>query len=111
MYVVGASKAFLEALTRTWATLFANNPAMVGTTVNTLLVGGTATEGLLREAPEFLKERAKAVIDSGVPIWGPGGIGRTEDVADVAGLLVSEKARWITGGVVCANGGSLPLIM
>src|SRR6478752_8253617 len=42
MYFVGASKAVLEALTRTWATLLADDAATKGTTVNALLVGATA---------------------------------------------------------------------
>jgi len=29
-----------------------------------------------------------------------------EDVADVVGFLVSEKARWVSGSVVAANGGA-----
>ncbi|KUL82164.1 hypothetical protein ZTR_11085 [Talaromyces verruculosus] len=111
MYLVGASKATLEALTRSWATFFANDPTTKGTTVNSLLVGATATDAIFREAPDFFKERARNVIDSGIPILGDGGIGRAEDVADVAGLLVSENARWITGGVICANGGQFPSIM
>ncbi|EXM12479.1 hypothetical protein V3481_007410 [Fusarium oxysporum f. sp. vasinfectum] len=111
MYFVGASKAVLEALTRTWATLLADDAATKGTTVNALLVGATATPGLIREAPDVLKERAREVLRSGVPILGETGIGRPEDVADVAGLLVGENARWVTGGVVSANGGAFPRVM
>lgn len=111
MYLVGASKAVLEALTRTWATLLAEDTATKGTTVNALLVGATATPGLIREAPNVLKEKAKEVLSSGVPILGEAGMGRPEDVADVAGLLVGENARWITGGIVSANGGAFPRVM
>jgi 3-oxoacyl-[acyl-carrier protein] reductase len=35
-----------------------------------------------------------------------GRMGYAEDVADVVGWLVSEKARWVTGSVVAANGGA-----
>ncbi|KAL5591120.1 hypothetical protein FOBRF1_014677 [Fusarium oxysporum] len=111
MYLVGASKAVLEALTRTWATILAEDAATKGTTVNALLVGATATPGLIREAPNVLKEKAREVLRSGIPILGEAGIGRPEDVADVAGLLVGENARWITGGVVSANGGAFPRVM
>jgi 3-oxoacyl-[acyl-carrier protein] reductase len=33
-------------------------------------------------------------------------MGECEDVADVVGWLVSEKARWVSGSVVAANGGA-----
>lgn len=111
MYLVGASKAVLEALTRTWATLLAEDTATKGTTVNALLVGATATSALIHAAPDVLKEKAREVLRSGIPILGQAGMGRPEDVADVAGLLVGENARWITGGIVSANGGEFPRVM
>jgi 3-oxoacyl-[acyl-carrier protein] reductase len=33
-------------------------------------------------------------------------LGEPEDIADIVGFLVSEKARWTTGSVICANGGA-----
>ncbi|OAQ62731.1 short-chain dehydrogenase [Pochonia chlamydosporia 170] len=110
MYLVGATKATMEALTRTWAELLGAHPNTAGTTVNALLVGATATDALLENAPLELTERAATVLKTGEPILGPMGMGRPEDVADVAGLIASEKARWITGGVVCANGGYFSII-
>lgn len=59
MYLVGATKATMEALTRSWATLLANDPVTLGTTVNTLLVGATATDALLREAPVEIKQKVR----------------------------------------------------
>jgi len=38
-----------------------------------------------------------------------GRLARTEEVAGVVGLLCSEEAGWITGQVVCANGGMVML--
>ena len=32
-------------------------------------------------------------------------LGRAEDVADVISLLVSERARWLTGQTIQASGG------
>ncbi|WP_309136843.1 SDR family oxidoreductase [Streptomyces sp. CG 926] len=33
-------------------------------------------------------------------------LGRPEDIADVVGFLASDAARWVTGRVVDATGGS-----
>jgi NAD(P)-dependent dehydrogenase (short-subunit alcohol dehydrogenase family) len=35
-----------------------------------------------------------------------GRIGEPEDIADVVGFLVSDDARWVTGQVLDASGGS-----
>ncbi|KAB8214228.1 hypothetical protein BDV33DRAFT_228432 [Aspergillus novoparasiticus] len=105
MYLVGATKATMEALTRSWADILGKDPKTLGTTVNALLVGATATEALLREATPELKNMGLAALQSGSAVCS--GMGLPEDIANVAGLLASEKARWITGSVVCANGGSV----
>lgn len=39
-----------------------------------------------------------AAVQSGSAVCGE--MGLPEDIANVAGLPASEKARWITGGVV-----------
>lgn len=105
MYLVGATKATMEALTRSWADIFGKDPKTLGTTVNALLIGATATEALFREATPELKNMGLSAVQSGSAVCG--GMGLPEDIANVAGLLASEKARWITGSVVCANGGSV----
>ncbi|KAI9148864.1 Dehydrogenase OXI1 [Paramyrothecium foliicola] len=109
-YLLGTCKAALEAITRCWATMLANDETAAGTTVNSLAVGATATEALLKEGTEIARANARKVIASGVPILGAGGMGRPEDVADVAGLLVSDQGRWITGSVVSASGGDFPTL-
>jgi 3-oxoacyl-[acyl-carrier protein] reductase len=37
-----------------------------------------------------------------------GRLGRPEDIADVIAFLASDDARWITGQLIVANGGSTP---
>lgn len=79
---------------------------MPGTTVNALVVGPTDTDALRGEIGSN-----NEVIDhmvSRTPI-GPR-LGTPEDIANVTGLLVSEKAGWITGSVVAANGGSAKIL-
>ena len=37
----------------------------------------------------------------------PLGFGRPEDVAAAINFLLADKARWITGSVLCVDGGFL----
>ncbi|KAJ5203364.1 hypothetical protein N7449_005443 [Penicillium cf. viridicatum] len=108
MYLVGATKATMEALTRSWADILGGSPTTTGTTVNALLVGATATDGLLRKAPTVFRQRATDALQYGSNLTD--GVALPEDIANVAGLLVSERANWVTGSVVCANGGKLKIL-
>lgn len=100
--VYAAAKAGLEALTRNWAAELGRRPGMEGTTFNALSVGATDTD-LLAEIPEQvaegMMEREKAACNVGPRI------GTVDDIAEIAGWLCSEKSRWVTGSVMCANGG------
>lgn len=97
------TKAGLEALVRSWAIELPL--AFPGTTVNAVSVGLTDTPGL-RSFPAQAVEALKAQRVPKVKVVAGGRVGYAEDVADVVGLLVSEKARWQTGSVVAANGGA-----
>ncbi|KAJ5904833.1 uncharacterized protein N7473_001749 [Penicillium subrubescens] len=108
MYLVGATKATMEALTRSWADILGTNSMTMGTTVNALLVGATATDTLLREAPTSFRQKATDARQSGSNLID--GVALPEDIANVAGLLVSERANWVTGSVVCANGGKFKIL-
>lgn len=98
-----ATKAGLEALTRSWAVELPLH--FPGTTVNAVSVGLTDTPGL-RSFPAQIVEAVKAQRIPKVKVVQGGRMGYAEDVADVVGLLVSDKARWQTGSVVAANGGA-----
>jgi 3-oxoacyl-[acyl-carrier protein] reductase len=101
--IFNATKAGLEALSRSWAVEL---PLLApGTTVNAVSVGLTDTPGL-NSFPPIAVEALKNQIVPRVKVVEGGRIGFPEDVADVVGWLVSEKSRWITGSVVCANGGA-----
>jgi 3-oxoacyl-[acyl-carrier protein] reductase len=98
-----ATKAGMEALVRSWATeLPLTFPGM---TVNAVSVGLTDTPGV-RSLSGPAVEALKAERVAKVKIVQGGRMGYAEDVADVVGWLVSEKARWQTGSVVAANGGA-----
>lgn len=109
--VYSASKAALESLARTWALqLGGNDPEyafMAGTTANSVSVSATETEAIKRIAPEQRGERVKkATAGQVVSPESKPHLGQPEDVADVVGMLCSREARWITGSVIPANGGS-----
>lgn len=98
-----ATKAGFEALSRSWAIELPLT--FPGTTVNAVSVGLTDTPGV-RRFPAAAVEALKAQRVPKVKVIEGGRMGYAEDVADVVGWLVSEKARWVTGSVVAANGGA-----
>jgi 3-oxoacyl-[acyl-carrier protein] reductase len=108
MVLFAATKAAMEALTRSWADLFRTHANTAGTTVNSLIVGATATEALLHNAPDHLQRQATQILQSTEPRLGT--MGHVDDVAHVAGLLVRQDAGWITGSAICANGGSCKIL-
>ncbi|KAM3497473.1 hypothetical protein MY10362_009178 [Beauveria mimosiformis] len=107
MFVFTCTKAAMESLTRSWSDILSHHETTLGTTVNTLAVGPTATDALLN-APVDLQTRAAEVLRSGTSV--AGGVGHPQDIADIAGLLASEKSRWINGSVVCATGGLIKIL-
>jgi 3-oxoacyl-[acyl-carrier protein] reductase len=98
-----ATKAGSEALVRSWSIELPLT--FPGTTVNTVSVGLTDTPGV-RGLPGPALDILKAERLAKVKVVEGGRMGHAEDVADIVGWLVSEKARWQTGSVVAANGGA-----
>jgi 3-oxoacyl-[acyl-carrier protein] reductase len=86
----GASKAALEALTRSAAIEL----GPFGITVNAVAPGPVQTGWITGELEE-------AVLHS-IPL---GRVGEPADIADAIVFLVSDQARWITGQVVQVSGG------
>ncbi|TIC92811.1 Aklaviketone reductase DauE [Colletotrichum higginsianum] len=103
-----STKAAMESLTRSWADILAKDPRTLGTTVNALSVGATATDTFIGSTPPDMRDAALKALKDGKSVHG--GLGLPEDVADVVGLLVSEGARWINGSVVAANGGAVKIL-
>jgi 3-oxoacyl-[acyl-carrier protein] reductase len=98
--VYAATKAAVEGMTRVWATEFGHR---YGITVNAINPGPVDTD-MYRAAGDvhlarMTKENEKtpAAPRAGTP----------EDIADIVCFLSEERSRWISGDVVCANGGML----
>ncbi|KAK1634120.1 3-oxoacyl-reductase [Colletotrichum phormii] len=103
-----STKSAMESMTRSWADILSQDTKTLGTTVNSLSVGGTATDAFTGSAPPEMREAALKVLSEGKPVHN--GVGLPEDVAKVVGLVVSEAARWINGSVIAANGGSVKIL-
>lgn len=88
-----ASKAGVIGMTKSAAREMASR----GITVNAIAPGFIVTE-MTDVLPDALKDSMKQHI----PLKG---FGETSDVADMAAYLASEKAKYITGQVICVDGG------
>lgn len=96
---MGSAKAALESLVRYLAVAVAKR----GITVNAISPGWTE-DSVLNTLPDQVQELIRNWHVRG---WTPmGRLGTPEDVGNVVALLCSEKARWITGQVIYADGGA-----
>ena len=86
----GASKAAIEAFTRSIAT----EVGPLGITVNTVAPGPVQTGYISQE----MEQRELP----GIPL---ARIGQPQDIADVIVFLASDQARWLTGQVIKVSGG------
>jgi NAD(P)-dependent dehydrogenase (short-subunit alcohol dehydrogenase family) len=89
--VYNASKAALDALTRSWAIEF----GAAGVRVNSVAPGPIATEAVA--SIDLFHE-----ISSATPLTRAG---RPEEIAEAVLFLASDKASYITGAVLAADGG------
>lgn len=87
----GASKAAMEAYTRSAACEFAK----FGITANIIVPGATQTGWITPELEQQV-----------LPTIAAGRLGKPEDLADAIVLLASDQARWITGQLLNVDGGS-----
>jgi NAD(P)-dependent dehydrogenase (short-subunit alcohol dehydrogenase family) len=96
---MGSAKAALESLVRYFAVAVAKR----GITVNAISPGWTE-DSVLNTLPE---QAQQLIRNWHVRGWTPmGRLGTPEDVGNVVALLCSDKARWITGQVIYADGGA-----
>ncbi|CCG82497.1 putative Short chain dehydrogenase/reductase family oxidoreductase [Taphrina deformans PYCC 5710] len=100
--VYGATKAALEAMTRTWSNEFAQAK---GITVNAINPGPVESDMWAAAGEQLHKsvEGSIAMTPSGKRIGVP------EDIAKIVGFLAEEGSRWVNGNVLCGNGGIMQL--
>lgn len=92
--VYAATKGAVEQLTRQLAKEFGAKDIVV----NCVAPGQVSTE-------LFLNGKSEELVDSFRRMNAFGRLGEPEDIANVIDLLVSDKARWITGQTIRVNGG------
>jgi enoyl-[acyl-carrier protein] reductase III len=96
---MGSAKAALESLVRYFAVALAKR----GITVNAISPGWTE-DSVLNTLPSEAQELIRNWHARG---WTPmGRLGTPEDVGNVVTLFCSDKAGWITGQVIYADGGA-----
>jgi NAD(P)-dependent dehydrogenase (short-subunit alcohol dehydrogenase family) len=96
---MGSAKAALESLVRYFAVAVGKR----GITVNAISPGWTE-DSVLNTLPDQVQQ---LIRDWHIRGWTPmGRLGTPADIGDVVVLLCSEKARWITGQVIYADGGA-----
>jgi enoyl-[acyl-carrier protein] reductase III len=96
---MGSAKAAMESLVRYFAVALARR----GITVNAISPGWTE-DSVLNSLPA---EAQSLIRNWHVRGWTPmGRLGTPADVGNVAALLCSDEASWITGQVVFADGGA-----
>ena len=96
---MGSAKAALESLVRYFAVAVAKR----GITVNAISPGWTE-DSVMNTLPDQVQQLIRNWHTRG---WTPmGRLGTPVDVGDVIVLFCSEKARWITGQVIYADGGA-----
>ncbi|MBB6731099.1 SDR family oxidoreductase [Cohnella zeiphila] len=92
--VYAATKGAVEQLTRQLAKEFGPKDIVI----NCIAPGQVATE-------LFLNGKSPELVDSFSRMNAFGRLGEPEDIANALELLVSDKARWITGQTIRVNGG------
>ncbi|KAF7529661.1 hypothetical protein G7054_g9785 [Neopestalotiopsis clavispora] len=117
--VYGGTKAALEAMTRTWARELSERA-----TVNAVNPGPVLGEMYYKNSDEFKREikgwiehsplmKVRQGIDSDELVedakTSGGRPAYVEEVAGVVAMLCGQDAAWVTGQVICANGGMLML--
>ena len=90
------SKAAIEQFSRS----LSKEAGTRGITVNVVLPGVTRTDMTSGHGAKLF-EAARQETSFGR-------VGEPEDIADVVAFLASEQARWVTGQLIVANGGSTP---
>jgi 3-oxoacyl-[acyl-carrier protein] reductase len=107
------SNALRAAVTGYLRTL-ANEVAVDGVTVNTVLPGYTETERLDALAAATTKRTGasrESVYDQWRATTPAGRLGAPEDLAAVIAFLASDRAGFVTGQAICVDGGAVKSLL
>lgn len=88
-----ASKAGIIGLTKSFAKEFASR---------NILVNAIAPGFIVTPMTDMLSEKVKEEIKADIPL---AELGRAEDVAQLVSFLAGDSSRYITGQVICVDGG------
>ncbi|MEV6241617.1 SDR family oxidoreductase [Lentzea sp. NPDC051838] len=91
--VYNASKAAMDALTRSWATEFGH----AGVRVNSVAPGPIRTDQAVQEAGELFQTITELTALKRV--------GEPEEIAEAVLFLASDRSSYFTGSVLTADGG------
>lgn len=130
--VYSGCKSAIESMTRVWADALGTRPGMERTTVNSVAVGSTFFAASLNRKlpkamskPDHLPSVTLTELASQMPDTPEirqfldakktacsveKRLGRVDDIAEIVGFLSSEKSRWVSGSVICANGGTVKIL-
>ncbi|KAL5592988.1 hypothetical protein FOBRF1_012090 [Fusarium oxysporum] len=98
----GASKATLQAYTRSFADSFGKTTRA---TFNSVIVGLTATDSI--KASKEMDLMPPGYFDAQIrDTTAADRIGVPDDIAYIVGFLSSEEGRWVNGAAISANGGN-----
>lgn len=96
--IYAGTKGMVDSFTRVWAKEL---PPKYGCTVNAVSPGPTETEGFLAAGEDMMKV-LRPIIDA-TPVEKR--LGSPDEIAYAVAFLCEERARWINGEHLCANGG------
>ncbi|KAK1546909.1 3-oxoacyl-(acyl-carrier-protein) reductase [Colletotrichum paranaense] len=130
--VYSGCKSAIESMTRVWADACGTRPGMERTTVNSVAVGSKFFAVTLNRKlpkafskPDHLPSVTQTELASQMPDTPEirqfleakktacsveKRLGRVDDIAEIVGFLSSEKSRWVSGSVICANGGTVKVL-
>lgn len=96
--IYAGTKGMVDSFTRVWAKEL---PPKYGCTVNAVSPGPTATEGFLAAGEDMMKVLRPIIAATPVEKR----LGSPDEIAYAVAFLCEERARWINGEHLCANGG------